>query len=171
MIITATLSYPRLLELFGEGNFVCENVMEYLLYRISPREFYPTASANNLTSLDSIGCSETFSTKNYSLAKDRLPNYLGKTYSVENMNAIEAKLYRLELALREYRQTPRASFWKKFKAWLKYNTLRRERTSVQNAFNYLEYRETASGLEIVAFRQKFMAFAKDFSKPQKTFWG
>ena len=163
-----TLSYHRLYQLFGyKKNLNFEDVMGYLLYKISPREYW--FSLNDATSLDGLGCSRGISYRDITQAKEKLPKYLGKPYSLKKMMRIEARLSHLDILVKEYKHIPWKKPWKKFKVWAKYNALRKERVSLQNAFSYLEYRSKACGLGVVAYRKKFMEYAEKFSEPARFF--
>ena len=168
-MIYCTLSYHRLYQLFGykRRDIDFEEIMEYLLYRISPREF---SFSPFDTQIDGISdCSRGISYKDVTRACEKLPNYLGKPYSVKKMMRLEGKLRRIEIALQNYQCLSFASPFKKIKAWSAYNILRRERIPLQTVFDYFEYRAKALGVGVVSFRKKFMEYAEKFSEPARFF--
>ena len=159
-MIYSTLSYYRLYQLFGykKKDLNLDEVMEYLLGRIVPK-YFVSASTSSLDVNTLI-----FLHYDFSRALEELPRYLGKSYSIRKMMRIDARMRRLDVLRREYEQITWRTPLKKLKVWTKYNALRRERASLQTAFNYLEYRVKACGLGVVSYRRKFMAYAEKISK-------
>lgn len=161
---TINISCNQLYQLFGYNRKITlSTIFGALLYSIAPIDINAPQYPPMFSGIDGRGFDEvTLLFMELRKAKDELPKYWQRRFSVSQMQEIDAKMKLLNIKEKELMAIPWYAFKKRWQIKRECLPLKLESLPIALAFQYLEYRASQDGLRPEKLRKLFDQFAEKF---------